>query len=235
MTRTEFPESVKRAALEGAGHRCQDPLCGRFITDAEYRDAFAIVRGIPQDWMDTACTSGAALADLEAMRAFILEDRFKFPRLLNLIIRKFKLDGGALLEVDHERECADGGAATVENAIVRCVFCHFFKTQARANSRRRAPRKAPPDAAGGSRKRTPPEQLSIIRAAGVADLQHKIDGKLAAGRLRGGKLAVAPTLPRGLDSHTPPPSRERRHYSESDFQEAARRRELAILNNDWGC
>lgn len=230
--RQEFTEATKRQALEAAGHRCQDPLCGISVEWKELRADLA-ERGIAVEF-----EGGISLESLLVLRDIMLTLRFKFPRALKPIIRKFKLDGGALLEVDHATECADGGDNSPGNALPRCVFCHYFKTQDRANTRRRAPKK---------QARTFPEQLDVLKTAKVEGLRAVIDGvKNHAGMARadgqaGSQYAVKIPGRSGVDTaeanalgQLPAPFQRgpRRHYTDAQVVEAIQRKERAIHDND---
>lgn len=226
--RPEFSAATKRQALErSAGPdgqpRCQDPLCGISVEHVELwvdlNGAEIYSVNVLPRW--TRQGDGITQAELIALRDAILSARFKHAKVLRPIIRKFKLDGGALLEVDHAQECADGGDNDLGNAVVRCVFCHYFKTQDRANTRRRAPKK---------QARTFPEQLDVIKTAKVEGLRQLVAAKM------GPACGAAPTA--GGQGESAPASgvhpRERRHTSERQFLEAVQRREAAIEDNWFG-
>lgn len=215
MNRHEFTAAQKRAALEAAGHRCQDPLCGvsaewNELCDRLERMLIGLFGGCP-----------LSLESLQRLRDLILSERFRHPRALNPIIKRFKLDGGALLEVDHDTECADGGDATPDNATVRCVFCHAFKTEDRRAARQRAPKKQERSGA----------QLTVvdgIRMNTVSGLQARIDQQKTAGRLAHRVTEGSPVLAASKSAQP------RRHYSDAEFTAAAQRRERAAEEWPWG-
>lgn len=233
MRRPEFSAARKQAALERSGHRCQDPQCGISAEWGELLVALAhcglALPCRPSDY------GGWTQQMLLELRDLLMANRFRFPRALNPIIKRFKLDGGALLEVDHELECADGGTASLDNATVRCVFCHAFKTRDRDKHRRRTPHKAAPDLSSA--------QTSVLTEAKLAPLREKIDAMKsrsgeemeprAATRSDAGKIMGLSGISGKPGSPEAPP---RRHFSETEWAARMAEKARALEDTDgfWG-
>jgi len=135
----DFSDAVKTAALRRANFTCQAVDCG--WTDA-WREFWRLIgdlkirvrpRGV-------GSATGGWLSHVAAkVRAEHSRQRRGVERL-----SRYRLAEGpdALLQVDHIREAADGGAATMENAQVLCIVCHLDKTATRGRVRRKGPQVA---------------------------------------------------------------------------------------------
>ncbi|MDH4122440.1 MAG: HNH endonuclease, partial [Deltaproteobacteria bacterium] len=128
-----------RTAVERAEFRCQDDQCG---VSAEWQEFRAQLDTLGLGLLHWG--GGATKAVLAEIRDSLVLAAKKSPRAFLRFVTRYKLTGTdpTLLEVDHDREDADGGEPTLDNAVVRCVFCHAQKTAARIRTRtRRAPGK----------------------------------------------------------------------------------------------
>jgi hypothetical protein len=142
MTRLNFPEAVKLAALRRDSFTCRAPDCGCTAAWAAFFDACAQL-GIRLPRLKGAATLGW----LAAVGALMRIEEKRQPRLygehgLKMTRYRFHEGPDALLQVDHVRESADGGQPVLENAQTLCIVCHPDKTSARGNTRRKGPKLA---------------------------------------------------------------------------------------------
>ncbi len=142
MTRLNFTDAQRTEALKRANFTCQAVDCGCTF---EWTRIWGPRAELKLRIRTLRTGERASLGWLAELAAQVRKEAERSPKACEFLLTRYRfreLSPDALLQVDHIREAADGGAATLENAQVLCIVCHLDKTATRGRVRRKGPKVA---------------------------------------------------------------------------------------------